>query len=113
MATPVPAVQVFGRKKTAVAVAHCKKGKGMIRVNGQPIELMEPQVLRLKVLEPLLILGRDAFKDVDMRVRVNGGGYTSRVYGMYMPCAGCDVLAIRQAISKALVAYNQKCMYDS
>lgn len=34
-----------------------------------------------------------------MRVRVNGGGHVAQIY------------AIRQAISKALVAYYQKCKY--
>ncbi|URE04319.1 40S ribosomal protein [Musa troglodytarum] len=46
----------FGRKKTAVAVAvavaHCKRGRGLIRVNGVPIELVKPEILRLKALEP-------------------------------------------------------------
>ena len=27
-------VQTFGRKKTAVAVVHCKAGKGLIKFNG-------------------------------------------------------------------------------
>ena len=89
-------VQCFGRKRTAVAVAICKKGKGMIRLNGCPIELVEPEPLRFKVFEPILILGKEKFANVDIRIRVKGGGYTSQVY------------AIRQAISKAIVAYNQK-----
>jgi len=28
-------VQTFGRKKTAVAVAHCKTGSGLIKLNGE------------------------------------------------------------------------------
>ncbi|KAJ8921501.1 hypothetical protein NQ315_003119 [Exocentrus adspersus] len=40
--------------------------------------------------------GTDKFSAVDIRVRVNGGGHVSQIY------------AIRQAISKALVAYYQK-----
>ena len=35
--TPSPVaiqVQTFGRKKTAVAVVHCKAGKGLIKFNG-------------------------------------------------------------------------------
>lgn len=83
-----------------MAVAHCKRGAGMIKVNGAPIEYLQPQGLRSKVLEPLLLLGNERFADVDIRVRVKGGGYTSQVY------------AIRQAISKALVAYYQKCEYS-
>ncbi|KAK3648045.1 40S ribosomal protein S16 [Elasticomyces elasticus] len=89
-------VQCFGKKKTATAVAHCKSGKGLIRVNGRPLGLVEPQILRFKVYEPVLILGLDKFDGVDIRVRVRGGGHTSQVY------------AIRQAIAKSIIAYYQK-----
>ena len=54
-------VQCFGKKKTATAVAHCKQGKGLIKVNGRPLGLVEPQILRFKVYEPVLILGLDKF----------------------------------------------------
>ena len=57
----VQSVQVFGRKKTATAVAYCKQGRGLIKVNGCPIELLEPEILRLKTFEPVLLLG-DACK---------------------------------------------------
>jgi hypothetical protein len=57
----VQSVQCFGKKKTATAVAHCKQGKGLIKVNGQPLSLVEPQVLRFKVYEPVLLLGLDKF----------------------------------------------------
>lgn len=123
----VPSVQVFGRKvcwrvspsdmlcllrlgnrdthteialyeqKNAVAVAYCKRGAGLIKINGSPIELVEPAGLRIKTYEPILLLGKDKFANVDIRVRVKGGGYTAQIY------------AIRQAIAKSLVAYYQKC----
>merc|ERR1712085_51098 len=94
-------VQTFGRKKTAVAVAYCKKGRGLIKINGCPIELVEPEMLRYKVFEPILLLGRERFANVDIRLRVKGGGYTSQIY------------AIRQAIAKAVVAYYQKYVDES
>ncbi|XP_066142048.1 small ribosomal subunit protein uS9 [Euwallacea fornicatus] len=93
---PIHAVQVFGRKKSATAVAYCKRGKGVLRVNGRPLSQVEPKMLQDKLQEPILLLGKDKFSAVDMRVRVNGGGHVSQIY------------AIRQAISKALVAYYQK-----
>lgn len=31
------------------AVAQCKAGKGLIKVNGKPLQLVEPAVLRVKV----------------------------------------------------------------
>mmetsp|Transcript_26121 Transcript_26121/g.44563 ORF Transcript_26121/g.44563 Transcript_26121/m.44563 type:complete len:146 (+) Transcript_26121:41-478(+) len=89
-------VQVFGKKKTATAVASCKAGRGLVKVNGVPIELLRPEVLRTKVMEPFYILGENVFNQVDIRIRVKGGGSTSQVY------------AIRQAIAKAIVAYYQK-----
>ena len=58
---------------------------------------MEPEVLRYKVFEPILLLGRERFANMDIRIRVKGGGYTSQIY------------AIRQAIAKSVVAYYQKC----
>ncbi|KAG6789789.1 hypothetical protein POTOM_005913 [Populus tomentosa] len=98
MATAVPteSVQCFGRKKTAVAVTHCKRGRGLIKINGSPIELVEPEILRFKAYEPILLLGRHRFAGVDMRIRVKGGGHPSQIY------------AIRQSIAKALVAFYQK-----
>lgn len=91
-------VLFVGAQKTAVAVALIKgDGKGLMKVNGCPIELLEPEILRVKVFEPLLLLGQERFAGVDMRIRVRGGGYTSQIY------------AIRQAIAKGIVAYYQKC----
>lgn len=90
-------VQTFGRKRHAVAVGICKEGKGLIRLNGQPLHLVEPSILRVKVMEPVLLLGAERFAAVDIRLRVTGGGYSSQVY------------AVRQALAKALVSYTQKC----
>merc|ERR1712183_1040067 len=89
-------VQVFGRKKTATAVAFCKRGNGMIKVNGRPLDLVEPVTLGMKVQEPVLIIGKERFAAIDIRVSVKGGGQVAQIY------------AVRQAISKAIVAYYQK-----
>merc|ERR1712216_85283 len=89
-------VQTLGRKREAVAVAFVKKGKGLIKVNGTPIELVQPETLRFKVWEPVLLLGANRYREVDIRIRVKGGGNTSQIY------------AIRQAIAKSLVAWYQK-----
>lgn len=82
--------------KTATAVAHAREGKGLIKINGSPIELLQPEILRFKVYEAILVAGEDSFSAMDIRVRVKGGGHISQVY------------AIRQAIAKAVVAYYAK-----
>merc|ERR1712216_64553 len=94
-------VQTFGRKREAVAVAFVKKGKGLIKVNGVPIELVQPESLRFKVWEPVLLLGANRYREVDIRVRVKSGGYTSQLY------------AIRQAIARSIVAYYTKFVDES
>jgi len=68
----------------------------LIKVNGQPIELIQPEALRLKVFEPVLIVGQDKFSSIDVRIRVKGGGITAQIY------------AIRAAIAKSIVAYHAK-----
>ncbi len=83
-ATTVPSVQVFGRKKTATAVSFCKKGNGLLKINGSPLALLQPEVLRTKVEEPLLIIGKDALAGLDIRVRVTGGGHTAQLYGAFL-----------------------------
>merc|ERR1712189_69504 len=75
---------------------HFKRGNGLIKVNGRPLDLVEPVTLRMKVQEPDLIIGKERFAGIDIRVSVKGGGQVAQMY------------AVRQAISKAIVAYYQK-----
>lgn len=63
------------------------QGKGLIKVNGVPLKLYAPEILRAKLYEPILLLGTDKFAEVDIRLKVSGGGHVSQVY------------AVRQAVS--------------
>ena len=36
----------------------------MVKVNGAPISLLQPEILRLKVFEPILLLGAEKFANV-------------------------------------------------
>jgi small subunit ribosomal protein S16e len=83
-------------QRNAVAVAYVKRGKGELRLNGSPLDLVQPDTLRWKVMEPILLLGKQRFANVDVRLRVKGGGRVSQMY------------AIRQAIAKGLVSFYQK-----
>ncbi|CAN7937453.1 unnamed protein product [Ixodes hexagonus] len=90
----IQSVQVFGRKKTATAVAYCKRGNGLLKVNGRPLENIEPLTLRYKLLEPILLLGKERFAGVDIRIRVKGGGNVAQIYGEWslsqaLLCALC------------------------
>jgi len=49
-------------------------------VNGFPVELVKPEILRTKVLEPVILLGEDRFTNLDIRVRVKNGGQVAQLY---------------------------------
>ncbi len=68
-------VYVFsGKRKTAVATALIRKGSGKVRINGVPIEIWEPEVARLRIIQTLL-LAYPISKEYDIDVRVKGGGF--------------------------------------
>ena len=92
----VKVVYTHGKKRNAIANAVTEEGCGRITVNRVPIQNIEPKPLRIKIFEPILILGVDKFKGLNIKVRVSGGGPVSQLY------------AARLAIAKAIVAWNQK-----
>lgn len=92
----VKVVYTHGKKKDAIANAVVQPGKGSITINRVPINLVEPRPLRIKLFEPILLVGASHFKDLKIKIRVVGGGPTSRLY------------AARLALAKGLVAWKQK-----
>ena len=89
-------VYTHGKKRTAIANAVVQRGKGTITVNRIPIQNIEPKTLRIKVFEPILLLGVDHFAGLKIKVRVQGGGPIAQLY------------AARMAISKGILAWKQK-----
>ncbi|BAB60302.1 ribosomal protein small subunit S16 [Thermoplasma volcanium GSS1] len=83
-----------GKRKTAVARAVVKKGKGIITINGTPAELYPVEVLRNKILEPVK-LAEDKAKGIDVTVKVKGGGVTGQAD------------ASRTAIARGIVKFLQ------
>jgi small subunit ribosomal protein S9 len=63
-----------GKKKTAIARATVRDGEGRVRVDSKPVELAEPELARLKMLEPFRIAEDDLRDSVDVEVDVDGGG---------------------------------------
>jgi len=93
---PIPkTLVVSGKRKTAIARATIKPGFGRIRINNIPIEIWEPEAARGKILEPLYIAGEDLWKKVDIRVKVEGGGFMGQAE------------AARMAITRALLRWTK------
>ncbi len=86
-------VNSSGKRKTAIARATISEGKGRIRVNKKPIEIIEPEFVRLKMIEPLEFAA-SVLSGLDIDVNVHGGG----IFGQ----AG----AVRTAIARGLVEWT-------
>jgi|TARA_B100000315_G_C14514403_1_gene558499 small subunit ribosomal protein S9 len=87
-------VQTTGKRKTAIARAVITKGIGKIRINKIPLEVIEPELSRMKITEPLLLAGGLAEK-VDINVNVRGGGIMGQAE------------AVRTAIGRGLIEYSK------
>jgi len=75
-----------GKRKTAIARAVIRPGKGRIRINKIPLEIWEPKLARDKIMEPLMLAG-DAWKEVDIDVKVQGGGFMGQAEAARMAIA--------------------------
>jgi len=62
-----------GKRRRAVARAVIKPGRGIVKINAIPIELMGNRFARMKIMEPLMLAG-DAWKRFDINVNAKGGG---------------------------------------
>lgn len=85
-------VVTSGKRKSAVARATVRKGKGLIKINSVPLEIYEPYLARMKMMEPLTLAG-DRSSKVDIDVNVQGGGFMGQA------------AATRTAIAKGLVQF--------
>ena len=83
-----------GKKKTAVARATVSDGDGRIRIDSRPVELVDPELAKLKMLEPFRIAEDDLRESVDIEVRLEGGGVMGQAD------------AARTAIARGLVQHT-------
>lgn len=75
-----------GKRKTSKARVVVSEGKGRVRVNNTPIDLYKPDLAREKIMESLWLAG-EAVNNVDIKVKVHGGGYMSQAEAVRMGIA--------------------------
>ena len=86
-------VNTSGKRKTAVARAVARKGEGRLRVNRTPIEIFQPELARIKILEPVAIADKK-FGKMDVDVNVKGGGIMGQAD------------AVRTALARVIVEFT-------
>ncbi len=85
---------VSGKRKKSIAHATIQPGKGQIRINKKLIQLYNPVLARMRIMEPLQIAGEDVTKKIKIEVSVKGGGWNGQAE------------AARLAIARSLVQYT-------
>lgn len=95
MSKKTATVHASGKRKRAVARATVLKGTGRVTINNLELPQYGTQMTRLRISEPLVLAG-DVAKQVDIKVRVEGGG------------ASGQADAVRLAIGRALAEHDKK-----
>ncbi|MEM2906425.1 MAG: 30S ribosomal protein S9 [Candidatus Bathyarchaeia archaeon] len=84
-----------GKRKTAIARAKLQEGSGGFRVNNIPVDLVQPEVARWVMKEPLLLADPSVLKGVQIDVDVRGGGFMGQAE------------AVRMAVARGLVKWTR------
>lgn len=95
MSSSTKVVLTSGKRKTAVARATVRVGKGRVRVNNVPVEVFEPAIAREKIFEPLRLVGDNVWKQLDIDIKVAGGGFMGQAE------------AVRTALARALLRWTK------
>ncbi|MEM2918316.1 MAG: 30S ribosomal protein S9 [Candidatus Altiarchaeota archaeon] len=85
-----------GKRKTSIARATIKEGSGNLRINGIPLENIEPKAKRMKIEQCLMLASPYVdLKKLDIEVNVHGGGVMGQAD------------AIANSIARALVDFSE------
>ena len=85
-------VNTSGKRKTSIARCTIKKGMGIIRINGKPLEFLSPELVKLKIQDALQFIP-ERLNKIDISVNVKGGGVMGQAD------------AIRTALARGIVDY--------
>jgi len=66
-------INTSGKRKTAVARATFRPGKGVVRINSLLLDVFSTELARMKISEPLQLLP-GVLDGVDVSIKVAGGG---------------------------------------
>jgi len=88
-------INTSGKRKTAIARATLKAGKGVIRVNSVPLEQYGTDVTRMKISEPILLYP-NGVNGVDVTIDVAGGGVMGQAE------------AVRTALARGILLWHNE-----
>lgn len=86
-------INTSGKRKTAVARATFRPGKGVVRINSLRLDVFSTELVRMKISEPLDLIP-NVLDGVDVSIKVSGGGIMGQAE------------AARTALSRGIVKWH-------
>lgn len=86
-------INTSGKRKTAIARATIRPGKGVVRVNSVPLEIYPNEMARMKISEPILLYPK-AIEGLDVAIDVHGGGIMGQAE------------AVRTALARGIIRWH-------
>jgi small subunit ribosomal protein S9 len=89
-------VVTSGKKKTAIARSTIKNGTGRIRINKKPLEILQPEIARRRIYEPLEVAKANNIdiSNIDININIRGGGFMGQT------------IAARTAMARGLIEWT-------
>ena len=86
-------INTSGKRKTAVARATLRPGKGVVRINSLILDIYSTELARMKISEPIQLLP-GVLDSVDVSIKVSGGGVMGQAE------------AVRTALARGIVKWH-------
>jgi small subunit ribosomal protein S9 len=91
--TVVKIINTSGKRKTAIARATIRPGKGVVRVNSVPLEIFPNEMARMKISEPIFLYPK-AVEGLNVAIDVHGGGIMGQAE------------AVRTALARGIIRWH-------
>ncbi|MFH1592744.1 MAG: 30S ribosomal protein S9 [Candidatus Woesearchaeota archaeon] len=98
-------INTAGKRKSAIARAVLKPGKGIVRINSKLLDVYEPKLCRMKIQEPLILAG-DIVKKIDININVRGGGQMSQAESSRL-AIGKALTEFHPSLKKVFLSYDR------
>lgn len=100
-------INTSGRRKHAIARVVLKDGKGMIRINSKLLSIYEPDIARMRIMEPLMLSGQDIVNKYDIGINVYGGGWQSQSEASRLAIARA-LVKVHPELKKVFLDYDRQ-----
>ena len=103
------AINASGKRKHAIARVTLRDGKGVVRINSKSLDIYEPELAKMRIMEPLIIIGTDAAAKYDIDVNVYGGGWQAQSEASRLGIARALAQA-NPSLRKVFLEYDRQLM---